>query len=199
MSESSEESFAATLALARQGDRAAVGRLIEQYEPNVRVVARVLLGRALRPYLDSVDLVQSVHRSIMIALRQRDYDLSTPEQLVALAITMVRRKAARHWRRAQRQQRLESRSDESGNLPQLLSSLSDSRNDPAAEAEFNDQLEHLCRDLNPTERRMIELRLAGFTSPEVAHELGIAAVAVRVRLTRLRKRLLESGVIADWV
>ena len=194
----STDQFAATLALARQGDQAATARLVEQYEPKVRVVARVLLGRALRPHLDSVDLVQSVHRSLMIALRTRDYDLSSPEQLVALAITMVRRKAARHWRRVQRQQRLSGVAGDSSNLPQMLASLSDSR-DPAEEAQFNDQLERLCENLNPAEQRMLEMRLQGYTSPEVARELGMHAVAVRVRWTRLRQRLQTNGIVADWI
>ena len=194
----STDQFAATLALARQGDQAAIARLVEQYEPKVRVVARVLLGRALRPHLDSVDLVQSVHRSLMIALRTRDYDLSSPEQLVALAITMVRRKAARQWRHVQQQQRLSGVAGDSGNLPQLLASLSDSR-DPAEEAQFNDQLERLCENLNPAEQRMLEMRLQGYTSPEVARELGMHAVAVRVRWTRLRQRLQTNGIVADWI
>ncbi|MBC8874465.1 MAG: sigma-70 family RNA polymerase sigma factor [Planctomycetes bacterium] len=197
MADSSDQ-FAATLALAREGDRDAIARLVEQYEPKVRVVARVLLGRALRPHLDSVDLVQSVHRSLMIALRTQDYDLSSPEQLVALAITMVRRKTARHWRRVQRQQRLSGAAGDSNNLPQMLASLSDAR-DPAEEAQFNDQLECLCQNLDPIEQRMLELRLQGYTSREVARELGMHAVAVRVRWTRLRQRLHASGVVADWI
>jgi RNA polymerase sigma-70 factor (ECF subfamily) len=193
------DEFAETLALARQGDPVAIARLVERYEPKVRMVAHVLLGRALRPYLDSVDLVQSVHKSLIVALRTRDYDLSSPEQLVALAITMVRRKTARHWRRVQRQQRLTGGADESGNLPQLLASLSDCREEPADAAQFNDQLEHLCENLDASERRMLEMRLQGYTSPEVARELGMHAVAVRVRWTRLRQRLQASGVVADWI
>jgi len=194
----STDEFSAILALARQGDQAAIARLVEQYEPKVRVVARVLLGRALRPHLDSVDLVQSVHRSLMIALRTRDYDLSSPEQLVALAITMVRRKTARQWRRVQRQQRLSGAGGDSSTLPQILASLSDSR-DPAEEAQFNDQLAHLCENLDPIEQRMLEMRLQSYTSREVARELGMHAVAVRVRWTRLRQRLEQTGVIADWI
>ncbi|MDA1052349.1 MAG: sigma-70 family RNA polymerase sigma factor [Planctomycetota bacterium] len=190
--------FAETLALAKQGDPPAIAKLVEQYEPKVRVVARVLLGRALRPYLDSVDLVQSVHRSLMVALRTHDYDLANPEQLIALAITMVRRKTARHWRRMQRQRRMDGASD-SKNLALVLASVSDSREGPAQEAQFNDLLERLCDKLDETERRMLDLRLQGYTSAEVAAELGLHAVAVRVRWTRLRKRLQDSGVVADWM
>ena len=46
---------------------------------------------------------------------------------------------------------------------------------------------------------MLEMRLQGYTSPEVASELGMHAVAVRVRWTRLRQRPEETGVVADWM
>src|SRR5207302_3303979 len=100
--------FASVLARARGGDRAALGQLAREYEPKLRLVARVLLGPALRPYLDSVDLVQSVHRSLLLGLRDQKFDISSPENLLGLALTMVRRKVARHWRHLQRQRRLET-------------------------------------------------------------------------------------------
>jgi RNA polymerase sigma-70 factor (ECF subfamily) len=187
------------LAAARQGDQEAIAGLVQVYESKVCVVARVLLGRALRPYLDSVDLVQSVHRSLMIGLRADKFDLAAPEQLIALAITVVRRKVARKWRSVQREQRQATGEQSSASLPDLLNSLSDSRADPAHEAAFNDQVEHLCRHLDPTERRMLEMRLQGYTADEVGREIGLHKVAVRVRWTRLRRRLQESGVVVDWL
>jgi len=53
--------------------------------------------------------------------------------------------------------------------------------------------------MDQTERKMLELRLQGFTAAEVGTELGLNAIAVRVRWTRLRRRLLEHGVVADWL
>src|SRR5437868_2367218 len=49
----------------RAGDDAALTRLLQQYEPRLRTAARVLLGPWLRPHLDSLDLVQSVHRELL--------------------------------------------------------------------------------------------------------------------------------------
>src|SRR5262245_59052533 len=97
------EQFATLLASAARGDQTAIAAQVERYEPKVRVVARVLLGRALRTYVDSVDLVQSVHRSLILGLRNQKFRFTTPEQLIALATTLVRRKVARQWRQAQRQ------------------------------------------------------------------------------------------------
>src|SRR3954463_712959 len=110
------QEFEALLALARAGDRSALEQLARQYEPKVRLVARVLLGPALRPYLDSVDLVQSVHRSLLLGLRDDKFALANPEQLLALALTIVRRKVARQWRQNQRQRRLANEPAAAGNL-----------------------------------------------------------------------------------
>src|SRR3954453_8424579 len=101
-------SFAVLLSRARRGDAVAVSELCRQYEPRLRVVARVLLGPALRPVLDSMDLVQSVHRSLIVGMREEKFNISTPENLIALALTLLRRKVARQWRRMQRQRRLGS-------------------------------------------------------------------------------------------
>src|ERR1700677_2998952 len=106
------DDFGVLLASARAGDQAALVELARKYEPEVRIVAHVLLGPALRPHLDSVDLVQSVHRSLMLGLRNCKFDISSPEKLIALALTMVRRKVARHWRHLRKQQRPEPRAPE---------------------------------------------------------------------------------------
>src|SRR5262245_54674242 len=103
MSETSSE-FVALLEKARQGDRDCLTELARKYEPEVRIVARVLLGPALRPYVDSLDLVQSVHRSLLLGLRDAKFQIVSPEQLVGLAVTMVRRKVARKWRQNRRQE-----------------------------------------------------------------------------------------------
>jgi RNA polymerase sigma-70 factor (ECF subfamily) len=193
------EDFADLLARARRQDREALAQLVRQYESKIRLVARVLLGPALRPYLDSVDLVQSVHHSLMLGMRDDRFDISSPDQLVALALTMVRRKAARHWRRMRRQQRLDGTGGESENLPQVLLSLHGTEPDPAGAAQLNDTLRHLCNNLDATEKRILELRSQGYNTAEIAAEVGLAHTALRVRMTRLRQRLRASGVLDEWV
>ncbi len=189
--------FATLLARAGQGDADALASLVRQYEPRVRLVARVLLGRGLRPYLDSVDLTQSVHRSLLLGLRHGKFALTGPEHLIALALTLVRRKVARHWRRLQRQQRLSGAGG--GDPEQILAGLPCPEADPAREAQFKDQLRQLYGRLGPLEQRLVELRLQGHNTVELAQALGLHPVALRVRLTRLRQRLRDSGVLDDWL
>jgi RNA polymerase sigma-70 factor (ECF subfamily) len=191
--------FAALVDRARKGDQDALAQLARQYEPKVRVVARVLLGPALRPYLDSVDLVQSVHRSLVVGLRQAKFTFAGPENLVALALTMVRRKVARHWRRLQRQQRLSHGPPANRDLPGLLTSLSSPQSGPAQAAQFKDQVRQLWDQLDAGERRLLEMRLGGHSPAEIAAELGLNPIALRVRMTRLRRRLKANGILDDWL
>lgn len=199
MSQPSQD-FAELLSRARLGDRSATEQLVKQYEREVRVVARARLGAALRPYLDSTDLVQSVHRSLMLGLRTDKFDISSPERLVALALTIVRRKIARHWRRHRRQQRpSHDGSPPAEDLSQLLVSVSSSDSHPQAVATLRDQTERLMSTLDETERRLIELRLEGCTTAEVARQLGLDPDVLRVRLGRLRRRLRQNGLLTEWL
>ncbi len=193
------DDFAALLAAGRRGDQQAALQLCQQYESKVRIVARVLLGPALRPYLDTVDLVQSVHRSLMMGLRQEKFDISSPDNLVALATTLVRRKVARRWRQMRRQQRLDSGTCGSTGLLEIVSSLASPDTDPARIAQFNDQVEKLCSQLDSTERRILDLRSKGYSTAEIAELLDLKPVTLRVRMTRLRERLISSGVLHEWL
>jgi RNA polymerase sigma factor (sigma-70 family) len=191
------EPFDALVARARAGDAAALAELARRYEPDVRAVARLRLGPALRPYLDSVDLVQSVHRSLMRGLRDEKFDLAGPEQLVALALTMVRRKAARAWRKLRRQARPGEGPGDS--LPDLLVNLASPEPDPARAAALRDTAERAVAGLEPLDRELIERSLLGYRTADIARDLGENADVLRVRLSRLRQRLRSAGLDDGWV
>ena len=195
---SDEFDFDELIQMARDGDPQAMETLVTRYEPEVRMVARMRLGAALRPYLDSVDVVQSVHKSLMIGLQKERFDISSPQKLVALAMTMVRRKVARQWRKMRRQQRLD-RTGSGVNLPELLASLSSTEHNPAAVAEQKNLIEQVFKKLSSKEQQVIELKLEGMSTAEAARELGLDADVLRVQLSRLRKRLREAGILSDLI
>jgi RNA polymerase sigma-70 factor (ECF subfamily) len=186
------QEFAALVARARQGDEDALAQLVRQYEPDVRIAVRVHLGQALRPYLDSIDLVQSVHGSLIRGLRQGKFELSSPEALVGLAVTLVRRKIARHWRKVKCEAG-------GGDKHQLLLSLCNPDADPARTAQVNDKVRHLLSSLEEVDQRLLELRLEGCSTAEAARRLQLDAGFLRVRLNRLRKRLCDEGLFSDWL
>ncbi len=196
----SDNEFAQILGRAALGDVEAQESICKQYERQVRIVARVLLGPQLRHHLDSMDLLQSVHKSLLIGIKGDKFSIASSDKLVALAVTIVRRKVARKWRKHRRQ--LQHKNTASGDiayLSSILSSITNHCTNPIEIAEFDDQLEQLCQSLPEIERKMLEMRLDGFTTGEVAEHLGFHPVAIRVRWTRLRQRLKQTGIFADWL
>ena len=93
----------------RFGDDEALAELMQCYEAEVRLTARILLGRALRPHLDSVDLVQSVYHSLLVGLRENKIEIGTPQQFLGLAVTIVR--SIGHKQEVKAQQELASAMD----------------------------------------------------------------------------------------
>ncbi|TMQ32730.1 MAG: sigma-70 family RNA polymerase sigma factor [Planctomycetota bacterium] len=177
------------LARIREGDEAALTELLQRYEPRLRTAAKVLLGPLLRPQLDSLDLVQSVHRVLLPVLREGKYDLASPDQLLALAVTIVRRKVARNWRRLQREQTLRAQTCDNG---------TPAADDPSQIAQARDALQYLLKQLGEDEQRLVELRLEGYSTVEIAGKLNCDAHALRARLSRLRQRLRKIGYF-EWV
>ena len=179
------------LARVQTGDDAALGLLLQHYEPRLRTAARVLLGPLLRPHLDSIDLVQSVHRMLLPALRDGRYALDDPEQLIALALTMLRRKVATNWRRVKNGQDFQSLLGPDDLDPQVPSDHPD--DDPARTAQMRDGLEHLLSRLSEADRQLLELRLAGLGSVDIAQKLGVDPHVLRARLSKLRQKLVAAG------
>ena len=89
--------------------------------------------------------------------------------------------------------------DEPGSPAESLDALAERDLGPAREAEFRDAARQLYAQLGETEQRIVELRLEGYSTDEMAARLGLNPIALRVRMTRLRKRLEETGVLADWL
>ena len=191
------DEFAQLLHHARSGDLLAQSRLCQEYEKKIYIVVRVLLGPQLRPHLDSIDLIQSVHRSLLAGLRDKKFEIATADNLIALACTMVRRKVARQWRKHKRQTRLQANPNDSQMLSETLLGLYGREGEPSEIAGYRSSLEKVCESLNPIERQMLERKLEGYTTGEVAEQLGMHPVAIRVRWSRLRDRLASQEVFLD--
>jgi len=196
----SPQELTSLMTRVRLGDADALEQLLHRYEKEVRLAARVLLGRPLRSLLDSTDLIQSVYGALLTGFREDKFSVTNQQQLIGLAITMVRHKVAHHWRRERRQQpfdRIEAAETEG--VAVLRTVPSDSAADPARVAEYNDTVERVCSQLSETERHLVEMRLQGYSTAEVARRLGLNADVLRVRLSRLRRRLRESNLLTEWL
>lgn len=176
-------SFTELVAAAGRGDEEALTRLLEYCEPKFRIIARVSLGPLLRPQLDTMDLVQSMKRMLIPGLRAGLYELDSPDQLVALAATIIRRKVALYWRRQKKQAvlRLAEQALASGEEALVEHRIQDWENE--------ELLARLLESLTEEERQLFRMQLEGLTIVEIARLLGCRPGPLRARLSRLRKKL----------
>lgn len=168
---------------AAAGDEEALAQLLQYCEPKFRIIARVALGPLLRSQVDTLDLVQSMKRMLIPGLRAGLYNLDSPEQLVALAATVIRRKVALYWRRQRRQpvvQLGEQTLDNTQACPPAM---------PIEQWENEEFLSHLLEKLTPEERDLFQMQLDGLPIVEIARRLGCKPGPLRARLSRLRKKL----------
>jgi RNA polymerase sigma-70 factor (ECF subfamily) len=190
------EDLTALCKRAQQGDETALAQLVEQYGGILQRTAHALLGPALRAHLDALDLVQSVHRILLVCLREHKLELDSPEHLLGLALTLIRRRVARHWRQLKQEAAARAAGTPAGE--QAVPDLADEA-DPTRGPQLTDEVARLFRTLNESDRHLLELRLQGYSTADVARQLGVDARILRVRLGRLRKRLREEGLLQDWL
>lgn len=188
MSSKSDE-FNEVARKASAGDSSALAALCREYESEVRIAARVHLGPLLRPHVDSIDITQSVHKSVIGKLLAGKIVIDDSAKLVALACLIARRKVAKSWRKHRKQVRRDFEADtDSVSLAQVIAAKDASdREDKRA------QVRSLAEDLNASERRLIQLKLAAFTSEEIADFLKIDPIAVRVRWSRLCAKMRKQA------
>jgi RNA polymerase sigma-70 factor (ECF subfamily) len=183
------DAFAELMARVHRDDARAMAELVSLYEPDVRQAARALLGHALQSWIDPTDLVQSVHLQLLLALKRKRLAIASPEHLRSLALTLLRHRLVEQWRRRRRQARHDEEVATAGGLAQGNAATLHHMADPMQEAEYNDLVDYLFRNLRDEDRRIVAMRFQGYLTREIAAALGIEPAALRMRLSRLRKRL----------
>jgi RNA polymerase sigma-70 factor (ECF subfamily) len=159
---------------AREGDRAAFGRLYDRY---ARMVHGILLARV--PPREVDDLVQEV---FLAALRQL-HALRDTARFGAWLATITRNRANDYYRKAG--------PEEARTEPVLDDEHTEQGDDHAQEEEAAIILE-LIRGLPETYREPLILRLVeGMTGPEIAERTGLTHGSVRVNLCRGMQLLRE--------
>jgi RNA polymerase sigma-70 factor (ECF subfamily) len=183
---------------ARRGDAAALGRLLELYRNYLRLVARSLIGAALRVKLEPSDLVQETFLKA-----HRDFTQfagrSEPELVAWLRRILVRSLAnqIKHHRRQardhQRQESLEQLLDRSSLA--IQQALASSISSPSEQASRREQSVLLADALNrlPDDYREAFIRrtLEHVPFEMIAAEMGRSVGAVRMLWARAVKRLTQ--------
>jgi RNA polymerase sigma-70 factor (ECF subfamily) len=188
-------SFAEFLSRLRMGDERAAAELVNRYEPALRLEIRMRMkDPKLRRLLEPADLCQSVLKSFFVRAATGQYDLDSPEKLLALLRTMARNKVVQQTRR-QRALRRDVRRDVSlhEDIPHAAADPS-----PSRIAIGREMLDAFRGKLTDEERQLADLRSHGCEWAEIARQLGGSPQALRKQLARAANRAArELGIDQD--
>ncbi len=170
----------------RAGDEQAARELFDRYADRLVALARRRLGQRMARRVDAEDVVQSVFRTFFVRAKEGQFTIRADDDLCKLLfrLTMIKSiRQVRHHKAAKRDlgQEVEPNPDAPADVQPI-----DREPDPEAVNAFLDQLEHFLRQLRPEEREILEMRMQGFGTAEIAKKLGTYERKVFRLLERIR-------------
>jgi RNA polymerase sigma factor (sigma-70 family) len=175
------------------GDLAAAEQVVLAYEPYLRMVVRHSLPDRLRAKFDSADVVQSVWVHLLHGLRRAAWEFPDKAHLLALLVTITRRRLASRFRHHQTALEREERAGAA------LEALPEQRQPQPPEVAQAEELWRQLLEMCPaTHRELLHLKRQGLALEEIALRTGLHEGSVRRILRRLARRLAlkEQPVLA---
>ncbi|WP_435016820.1 RNA polymerase sigma factor [Tundrisphaera sp. TA3] len=175
------------IARARDGDQDAWSELFEECYPKILRVIRRRMSRQMRKHLDSTDIANDVMNSL--ATRFGDFDFASVNELRKFVLHAAQQKVIDHHRHqhAQRRNIDRDRSFVTDDGRTQWEPADDSPT-PSQIAVASEEEQQLLEKQSGPARAVLELRLQGYSKPEVAREVGWSVRTVE----RLLKKVSDS-------
>jgi RNA polymerase sigma-70 factor (ECF subfamily) len=184
-----DRSFDSLLAGLRRGSDEAAAQVVRQYTMRLIDIARRQISSKLARRVDPEDVVQSAYRSLFLRIHQGQFELGSGDDLwkLLLSITLNKLRRQAQFHSAARRSIEKEQSDSGGAAASAEpASLEPSPDEAAA---LVDELEGFFKELSDSERPVIELRLQGASTADIAKQLNCSERTVRRILERVTDRL----------
>ncbi|HTU17838.1 MAG TPA: sigma-70 family RNA polymerase sigma factor [Gemmataceae bacterium] len=176
----------------QNGDESAADELFRRYFSRLHALVQVRLSQRLAARLDAEDVVQSALLSFFTQARDGRFVLKQAGDLWRLLAAITINK----MRHVERRHSAEKRAVDLERLPPSLREGLDEEtawlaHEPTPEeaATLDDELESLLRPLHNGQRRIVELRLQGYTLDEIAVEVHLSQRTVRRTMEQVKQHL----------
>ena len=181
--ETAEVPDADLLDRARHGDQEAWQQLFDDCYPKIVRVVRHRLNRQMRRYYDSTDIANSVMKSL--AEKFDRFDFSTIDGLKGFLVRAAEQKLIDGHRRIRARRRDDDRNRplDPADAEQILAGNQPTPSQVAVAVEGEQML---LDGIDGVERQVVELRIQGHTTPEVAKMVGWNERKVQRFLEKLR-------------
>jgi RNA polymerase sigma-70 factor (ECF subfamily) len=192
-----DEDFVDLIARAQSGDEAAVGRLLHQYEDDVRRMVRVRLPRSLRGQFDTMDFVQAVWKSFFTGCGPDPGPFRNERHLLGYLAGVARNKVFEEYRRRTQTRKYDLNREEPLYVRRgdrdVWRAVAAPDPSPSQEAQAGDRLAQLVAGRSRRDAEVVELRSQGLTFEEIAARTGLHERSVR-RVIEAARRRLEARV-----
>jgi len=180
------EEFQILIRKVRAGDTDASREFVNTYEPAIRRAARIrILDPRLTSLLDSSDIMQSVFASFFVRAASGQYELEEPQQVLALLVSMSRKKLVDYARKQAASRRDYRRNRRMGKSMQAARA----EVDPAQQVASAELVAEFRKRLSPEEKTLADLRANGEAWDAIATAQGESAEAIRKKLERAVARI----------
>lgn len=167
-----------------RGDLAAAEQIVRAYEPYLRMVVRRSLPGRLRAKFDSMDVVQSVWVHLLHGLRKAAWEFPDRGRLLALLVTITRRRLISRVRHHQTAlQREQPGADFLDHFPAPRQPR------PSEVVEADELWTRMLALCPPGHRELLQLKRQGLSLAEIAARADMHEGSVRRILRQLSRQL----------
>jgi RNA polymerase sigma-70 factor, ECF subfamily len=177
----------------QSGSQTAAQQLFDNYVERLLLLARWHISDRLRTRIDPDDVVQSVFRTFFFRVKNDSFTFDEADDLFKLLARITLHKTLRqvaYHRAARRTPEREHAGSKVGEDDALMQ-LMDTEPDPETVVEFADHLKMFLSKFSTQEQQIIELRLQGHTSDEIAEKMGTYDRKIRRVLERIHALALQ--------
>jgi RNA polymerase sigma-70 factor (ECF subfamily) len=180
----SVESFVRSL---RAGDPGATKEVFDQYVDRLVAMARKRISLRLAGRIDPEDIVQSVFRTFFHRAKQGQFEFNAEDDICRMLARITVHKTLRQVAHHQAGKRDAGRDAGSGDETQdLVVNLLSREPSPDEATALIDQMEHFLSELNPESRKILELRMQGYSTLEISKQLNVTDRKIRRLMERIR-------------
>jgi len=170
------------------GSESAAKELFDKYCERLMRLSKRRISQRMGSRFDPDDVVQSAFRTFFKRVKNDEFTFEQEEDLFKLLVRLTVRKTLRqvvHHQAAKRSPTSEMTdgSDDS----QLLAQVAGNVPAPDVELALLEQFEKLMESLTPMERQVVELKMQGYTTVEIAEKLGSYDRKIRRLLERIEQ------------
>lgn len=176
----------------RSGSDTAAREVFDRYVERLLLLSKRRIGQRMNSRVDPEDVVQSVFRTFFTRMKKDQFEVGAEDDLFKLLVRITVHKTLRqiaHHKAAKRDPSQEAGHGDDAH--EMLMQAMDSEPSPETVVTFMDQLEHFLGRLPPQDRQILELRVQGFSTDEIAEQIGSYDRKVRRVLERIRALAVE--------